>query len=122
MNKTIKIIDLLNKIANGEEVPKKIKTKTNTYVFKENAKAIENIYKTDNHLETGWFNKENFLPNDEVEIIEDIDIQEIEELEIIEEGNKAKLKTDTGNYPVEMRELEIICKINAILRSNKGIR
>ena len=31
--KTIKVIDLLNKIANGEEVPKKIKYKTWTFIY-----------------------------------------------------------------------------------------
>ena len=34
----MKIIDILNKIANGEEVPKKIKTKTMTYIYDEFAK------------------------------------------------------------------------------------
>ena len=34
----MKIIDLLNKIANGEEVPKKIKTRITTYIYDEFAK------------------------------------------------------------------------------------
>ena len=34
----MKIIDLLNKIANGEKLPKKIKTKTMTYIYDEFAK------------------------------------------------------------------------------------
>ena len=33
MSKTIKIIDLLNKIANGEDVPKKIKFRDDIYEF-----------------------------------------------------------------------------------------
>jgi hypothetical protein len=38
MNKTIEVIDLLNKIANGEEVPKKIKIKDSFYVWGERNK------------------------------------------------------------------------------------
>ena len=34
----MKIRDILNKIANGEEVPKKIKTRTMTYIYDEFAK------------------------------------------------------------------------------------
>ena len=34
----MKVIDLLNKIANGEEVPKKIKTRITTYIYDEFAK------------------------------------------------------------------------------------
>ena len=34
--KTIKIIDLLNKIANGEKVPRKIKLYNNTFYFDKN--------------------------------------------------------------------------------------
>ena len=126
MNKTIKIIDLLNMINKGEEVPKKVIFQNREYI-RDNDDDF--IYMDKDYMKIHLFNDLDYIVkmlDDEVEIIEeseqDIDIQAIEELEIIEEGNKAKLKTDTGNYPVGMRELEIIYKINVILRSNKESR
>lgn len=79
MAKTIKIIDLLNKIANGEEVPKKIKILGLEFEW------FEGCYRTCDTLKkylSDCWRLDNIL-NDTVEIIEeqqDIDIQEIEEL------------------------------------------
>lgn len=66
--KTIKVIDLLNKIANGEEVPKKFR-------------YIDYIYElTESYFKYDYRNKDNKIfenvvvlerLNDEVEIIED---------------------------------------------------
>ena len=75
----MKIIELLNKIANNEEVPKKIKY--DDMIFKLNE---YNCYINDNDL----IFIDSLIPNlnnlnDEVEIIEDeeeIDIQSIEEV------------------------------------------
>ena len=81
MSKTIKVIDLLNKIANGEEFPKRIKTNNRIY-----------------HYCTSWDTYEDekekvivipinkYCLNDTVEIIEEqeeIDIQNIEKIEDI---------------------------------------
>lgn len=82
MNKTIKIIDLLNKIANGEEVPKKILYKEKIFEFDE----LEKCFITSNfdnsvindltiYLDDGL--NQNSL-NDVVEILED-NTEEIEE-------------------------------------------
>lgn len=79
----MKVIDLLNKIANGEEVPKKIKYKGRILYYDSedsetnNYNATFNYYDKDgeNALFEGWIGQ--YL-NDEVEIIK-------EELEIIEE-------------------------------------
>jgi hypothetical protein len=86
MSKTIKVIDLLNKIANGEK-PKKIKFKGIEFVW-------EGIYyrhfsEEDCVYETlaEYLSIENEL-NSTVEIMEEqeeIDIQNIEELEKIED-------------------------------------
>ena len=69
--KKIKIIDLLNKIANGEEVPKRIKYNNKIYIAKGN--AIENFVDYCNAEDEWCFNHyvryENL--NDEVEILED---------------------------------------------------
>lgn len=75
MNKKIKIITLLNKIANEEEVPKKIKLGLKTYHFCKSCGVYEDEYEKDLVIQY------NML-NDEVEIIQeqqDIDIQCIEE-------------------------------------------
>ena len=61
----MKIIDLLNKIANGEEVPKKIKYNNETFTIREE--------KDDYTNQNNWFtDRFSFLElNEEVEIIED---------------------------------------------------
>lgn len=64
----MKIIDLLNKIANGEEVPKHIKIgKNEWYFYKSN-----NTYgdKKSAWIAWDWYVEENRL-NDEVEILEE---------------------------------------------------
>ena len=72
----MKIIDLLNKIANGEEVPKKIRIGLETYKFCNGCGVYEDECERDLVI------RYNML-NDEVEIIEEepeIDIQGIEEI------------------------------------------
>lgn len=86
MNKTIKVIELLNKIANGEEIPKKIKYMN--FVFElNNYKYGRHYYNED--VELIQLINHNFSNlNDEVEIIEEseeIDIQAIKELLTIED-------------------------------------
>lgn len=70
----MKIIDLLNKIANGEEVPKKIKWENIIYAYSEYDKDYLEYPFSDEEYK-GLFNMRNniltqFL-NDEVEIIEE---------------------------------------------------
>lgn len=68
--KTIKIIDLLNKRANGEEVPKKIKYQNIVYEYKDYMYCTENANYQD--IEDYLFGKWNFnILNDEVEILEE---------------------------------------------------
>ena len=75
--KTIKIIDLLNKIANGEEVPKKIKVHNTEY-----HKCLLNtgidykIYSDDFYYLSNEICKAGLSLNDEVEIIEEKKIPE----------------------------------------------
>lgn len=85
MSKTIKVIDLLNKKANGEEVPRKIKYYDEYYILNEDTTSIENLYLIDGAL-VGWFNHNNFSLNSQVEIIEEqeeIDIQSIKDIKDI---------------------------------------
>ena len=76
MNKKIKIIELLNMIANGEDLPKRIKIQD--YVF-ELSKDYEHYYYNEDVEITHLINHNFSNLNDEVEILED-NIEEIEEI------------------------------------------
>jgi hypothetical protein len=78
--KTIKIIDLLNKIANGEEVPEKIKINNVIYEYRGYMYCTKKANYQD--IEDYLFGKWNFnILNDEVEIIEeDKEIEKIEQI------------------------------------------
>lgn len=89
----MKIIDLLNMIAKGEKMPKRIKYNGEILEYNNATQDYEGISKTGtgdffNYLFTN-FSTEDFI-NDEVEILEDteeIDIQSIEEIECPMSGN-----------------------------------
>ena len=67
----MKVIDLLNKIANGEEVPEKIKYENYIYWYNKNLKDYENAQvEFESYLISSRYHKTDFL-NDEVEIIEE---------------------------------------------------
>lgn len=78
----MKVIDLFNKIAHGEEVPEKIKVGNIIYIYEN----LEHFYYTDNEaredlLVRGKDYSTNDFLNWNVELIEDeIDIDSIEEL------------------------------------------
>lgn len=83
MNKKIKVIELLNEIANREEIPRVIKVRGNTFKWEinENGTGYYNVGKYKGY---DWL--ENYISldsyedlNTEVEILED-NIEEIEEL------------------------------------------
>ena len=79
--KTIRIIDLLNKIANNEEMPKKIKYKKLIYVYEEGAYGWSYYIQNSGikFLLTDIFNSIDGILNilnDEVEIIEENKIPE----------------------------------------------
>lgn len=66
----IKVIDLLNKIANGEEIPKKIKINNVIYEYRGYMYCTEKANYQD--IEDYLFGKWNFnILNDEVEILEE---------------------------------------------------
>ena len=86
MTNTIKVIDLLNKIANGE-IPSEIKYKNRIYKYDSNEKDYmhEDVFNCYDYLIGNNFKDLDNL-NDTVEIIEeqqDIDIQSIEEIKDI---------------------------------------
>ena len=79
----MKVIDLLNKIAKGEEVPKKIKVHGEVdytiFIFDKN----RNLYSCGDYNTLGYKYDLSLMLNDEVEIIEEEkDIEEIDKTEI----------------------------------------
>ena len=109
----MKVIDLLNKIANGEEVPKVIKVHNRQYKWKDEL----NIYACGKSgaLCFDFFVENNKL-NEEIEIIEE---KKIEKLEEYGKWSNEKLGIDETTSNAE--ELLIIKqKINEIIdRLNK---
>lgn len=98
----MKIIDLLNKIANGEEVPKKIKY--NDYIYTAKGNAIENFVDYCSEKDEWCFNHyvryENL--NDEVEILE--------------EEKKIPEKINISNFPKHNNSLKkTAIKVNEII-------
>ena len=76
--KTIKIIDLLNKIANGEEVPKKIKWHNLIYIYN---KYNDDSYYEENDTNCMWSGYCFKILNDEVEILDEDEFEDIEEFQ-----------------------------------------
>ena len=109
MNKTIKIIELLNKIANGEEVPSNIKVEDKEYCLDGSTYYTVGEDDEDLFCLESYTNTLDFLKS-EVEILED-NTEEIEELEYFNIG-KAKSTDRT----------KMIDKINELVKAIKEIR
>ena len=107
----MKIIDLLNKIANGENVPKKIKYCYQVYKV---ADVGEDYYNYENNC---WFFKDKFdvsVINDEIDLIED-DKKEIAKIDLYKDMYYHP--TLGGEYltPPTEYEMAISRKINEII-------
>ena len=109
----MKVIDLLNKIANGEEVPEKIKYDTKEMKYDHNKQDYLGYYSNGNgewlfqYLFDRCRNTEHFI-NDEIEIIE--------EDKKIEKLREPFLQEETLNYVKLLKS-----KINEIIdKVNKG--
>lgn len=117
----MKVIDLLNKIANREEVPEKIKVDNIIYIYE----SLEHFYYTDDEaredlLIRGKDYSTNDFLNWNVELIEDepIDIDKIEELYINDKNiGKDTIENWTG------RKLDIVLgnKINKLVQAVKQL-
>ena len=111
--KTIKVIDLLNKIANAEEVPKKIKYKTWTFIYVDEFYG----YMKKNYLEIACNEVISFMAyivsmeelNDEVEIVEEKKLPE--KIDLTGYWDKNSLRTEEWCFSEEL----IGVKINEIL-------
>lgn len=104
----MKVIDLLNKIANGEEVPQKIKYGEDTYYYEFNEYLLETEDENELRNLMGKYNL-NIL-NNEVEVIE--------EDKKIEKLNMKEMKEDSHST---QNEIMLGYKINEIIdKVNKG--
>ena len=113
----MKIIDLLNKIANGEEVPKKIKIWGELFELQEIRDGYK-IYK-DEHLDYLFGDDYDWecCLNDEIEIIEEPK-EELEEIDKIQ----YYYKNTYGNISQHKKsETDIIDKINELIESQNNM-
>ena len=102
--KTIKIIDLFNKIANGEELPKKIKYKNDIYEYEHyDYFGINRGYLFDRYNVSG-------ILNDEVEIIEENKIPE--KISINDNGT---IGFPNGEWTARNMDKAFAMKINSII-------
>ena len=108
----MKIIDLLNKIANGEEVPKKIKIKTNVLTRFDYSKGdgtyISSYQSDDGQYHINDYSYPQYL-NIEVEIIEEHKIPEKLDNRYYDKVNKCY-----SGFK-ELKQEELVDKINEIL-------
>ena len=118
----IKIIDLFHKIANGEEVPAKIKWRDKIWNYVESDQDYQNFWNN----RPRWFmsnlndiRTKDFI-TDEVEIIEED--KEIKELELEERENENMLKTDKGYFTMRRIDVLIIDKINELVKEMNKIK
>ena len=111
MNKKIKVIELLNKIANGEDLLKRIKIQD--YVF-ELSKDYEHYYYNEDVEITHLINHNFSNLNEEVEILED-NTEEIEELKPVEDG--ITYRYEWSEIPNKINEL--VKAVNKLRKGNK---
>ncbi len=120
----MKVIDLLNKIANGEEVPKRIKYRRGIYKWNgqyymstiHNA-DMENLSFDEYFCITG-------ILNDEVEIIEDMpkEDKKIEKFKVIKDNEDCNVLLDYDNkkYIISVVDAIMLDKINEIIDKING--
>ena len=117
----MKVIDLLNKIANGEEVPKKIK-KNWEYEYKYD--GFRNEYHYMNH-ENKRFDEEWLIfsiINDEIEILDEEEFEDIEELKLDGDFGGDFLINDEGNKCyISSHDKTIVRRINKVIKNQKKI-
>lgn len=116
MAKTIKVIDLFNKIANEEDVPKEINYKNSFYKWEQYHEKYW-YYETGLAFYRGLYFNDNML-NDTVEIIQEqqeIDIQSIEDLP------QWVTRRDGEVTQQEGKRLEMAEKINKLVQAVKQL-
>lgn len=114
----MKVIDLLNKIANGEEVPKKIKVLDVVYEFDDHYgdyynKSLDRFLFVYMTSEEEW--KLAYFLNTKVEIIEDKKIEKIDLSDWIEITTKGDLEEETFTKIFNKNATTFVNKINEII-------
>ena len=110
MNKTMTIIELLNKIANGEGVPKIIRYKNYVFEYYERLDDVYNykVIGSDAKYLNDVFFIDNIL-NDEIEIIEIEDNDKLEKINV-KTGDNCKrfieYDDETGHHKYTIRLLD----------------
>jgi len=123
----MKVIDILNKRYNNEEVPKKIKYADDIYVLNNYTDEIERMYVWDENNDTGWLNREYLTLNTEVEVIEDKpeeeEIKELPPLEYIKMSSDNKTMSygsEAVFYTLDSKFLGAI--INRVIREVEDLK
>ena len=109
MKKTIRVIDLLNKIANGEKVPKKIKYNDDEYIHIDNYCYF--CEETNEILSQNTYAEFSRL-NDEVEILDEEEFEDINDE--FESGDTAQVVMQLLNKirPLIKNQKKIIERLN----------
>lgn len=118
--KTIKVIDLLNKIANGEEVPKEIRYRDKRWEYTTTFLGTGYQYYDFGFQEWKTLQRQVYLEehlNDEVEIIEED--EEIEKLEYCEIGDDT---LDGLVKSINEVNKELVTAINGLVKEVKRIK
>ena len=114
MKKTIRVIDLLNKIANGEEVPKKIKYNDAEYIHIDNYCYF--CEETNEILSQNTYAEFSRL-NDEVEILDEEEFEDIEEITIRDKT----IGFPNGEWTARNMDKAFSIKINQLIKNQKKI-
>lgn len=123
MNKTIKIIDLINALANNDKKPYQVKYEGNIYTWD----CLNHYVDRKNGTSLFYTVKDykDFL-NDTVEIIEEqekIDIQELEEIKEMEVfvSVDTRQTLEENLKKIDKHEVNFFFKINEIIRKQNKI-
>ena len=110
----MKVIDLLNKIANGEEVPKKIRYNNVIFTYYENADEIRKLYIYEKH-NIFWFDRDFFNLDTEIEIIEeDKEIDKINKPRMLKGTTENESKLLRYCADLENKLIEVIDVVNEL--------
>ena len=116
--KTIKIIDLLNKIANGE-APRTIFYMGATYDYDKDCMDYEDVDTGDLMFDDRYNTQ---ILNDEVEILDEEDeFEDIEEVEVYHQYDTALIKNYDSEFKVNLGVELLADKINDLIKNQKKI-
>ena len=120
----MKIIDLLNKIAKGEEVPKKIDYNREIFIYNEALKRyvneIDKYSDSSTYCLGGYFALDMSLDH-EVKVLEEVEDKEYEDIKTIRIDENGYLHSAFGSCKGRKVDVDIANKINTLIRNQKKI-